>query len=61
MMWILMTLNLFDALRLVRGADYLRVFGVGEPVPRRTIRSVLSWLAVLRIGIDSLQLLVVSV
>jgi hypothetical protein len=25
-MWILMTLNLFDALRLVRGANYLRVF-----------------------------------
>lgn len=25
-MWILMTLNLFEALRLVRGADYLRAF-----------------------------------
>jgi len=26
LMWILMTLNLFDALRLLSGADYLRVF-----------------------------------
>jgi hypothetical protein len=26
LMWVLMTLNLFDALRLLRGADYLRVF-----------------------------------
>jgi hypothetical protein len=25
-MWLVMTLNLFDALRLVRGADYLRAF-----------------------------------
>jgi hypothetical protein len=25
-MWVLMTLNLFDALRLLRGADYLQVF-----------------------------------
>src|SRR5256885_10151460 len=25
-MWILMTLNLFDTLRLLSGADYLRVF-----------------------------------
>ncbi len=25
-MWLVMTLNLFDALRLLRGADYLRVF-----------------------------------
>src|SRR2546423_11060836 len=26
LMWILMTLNLFDTLRLLSGADYLRVF-----------------------------------
>jgi hypothetical protein len=26
LMWVLMTLNLFDALRLLSGADYLRVF-----------------------------------
>jgi hypothetical protein len=26
MMWLLMTLNLFDAMRLIRGADYLQVF-----------------------------------
>jgi uncharacterized protein DUF4386 len=26
LMWILMTLNLFEALRLLSGADYLRVF-----------------------------------
>jgi hypothetical protein len=26
LMWVLMTLNLFDALRLLRGADYLQVF-----------------------------------
>lgn len=26
LMWVLMTLNLFDALRLLTGADYLRVF-----------------------------------
>lgn len=26
LMWVLTTLNLFDALRLLRGADYLRVF-----------------------------------
>jgi len=25
-MWLLMTLNLFDALRLLSGADYLRAF-----------------------------------
>ncbi len=29
-MWILMTLNLFEALRLVRGADYLQVFEAGR-------------------------------
>src|SRR4029077_3195886 len=26
LMWLVMTLNLFDALRLLRGADYLRAF-----------------------------------
>jgi hypothetical protein len=26
LIWVLMTLNLFDALRLLRGADYLQVF-----------------------------------
>jgi hypothetical protein len=29
LMWVLMTLSLFDALRLVRGADYLQVFEAG--------------------------------
>jgi Domain of unknown function (DUF4386) len=67
LMWVLMTLSLFDALRLVRGADYLQGIrgragaSIGESVSRRTLRSVLRWFAVLRIGIDSLQLLVVSV
>src|ERR1700693_1289693 len=30
LMWVLMTLNLFDALRLLSGADYLRVFEAGR-------------------------------
>jgi hypothetical protein len=30
LMWVLMTLNLFDALRLVKGADYLQVFEAGR-------------------------------
>ena len=30
LMWLQMTLNLFDALRLLRGADYLRAVEVGQ-------------------------------
>src|SRR5258706_12343922 len=60
-MWVLMTLNLFDARRLVTGAEYLCVFeaaiaGVGEAKPRRAFRPVLCWLAVWSIGIHSLRL-----
>lgn len=52
LMWVLMTLNLFETLRLA---------GVSEAIPRRELRRVLRWLAVLCIGIHSLRLLVVQV
>jgi hypothetical protein len=43
LMWLVMTLNLFDALRLLSGADYLRAFefgaiaGLGETLSRRAL------------------------
>ncbi len=63
--WLLATINLFTALRLLSGADYSRAFGPDQlPVLARLylrLRPVLRRLAVLGIGGHRWQLLVVQV
>ena len=66
-MWLVMTLNLFDALRLLNGADsdceHLKRSGYrpGKFLSCRKLRPLLRWVAVLGNGIHSLRLPVVQV
>lgn len=66
-MWVQMTLKLFYALRLVRGADYLQVVEAGRVQALASLylggRFDQYYVGLLfcPIGIDSLQLLVLSI